>query len=502
MAVRPILVLLLILSTVQSSEEMCPTATLPYYSFPNIDLNNDSIQNALKQINDAIHNSITAVNVNAMSAGISYNGNTIWTFNYGSLNYDDPNSPMPTADTPYIIASQTKIFTALLALWAQNEGYIHMRDIVQQKFDKFKMNHSEYDDQITFYHLAASLSGLPREIPCEGLKHCEDELAWNNITSLVESLWEPDLIPSYSNLGYSILGHSIASILGCTYQDCIKDILIDDLFGLENTGFILDKRTASNMPFSRNPVTGKPWDKYIDLLFSAPSGQMYSTVNDMLKVTVDGYSARKETKTLWSEALRMQYASSDGLSGFALPFEVDYISGMWVPHKGGLLSGYHSNTAIVKDLRLGFTILTASNGYPTKQKTNQVMEILINAFKNEIKHTQELQHRFPSGLEHLQGNYSYRVEGYGTLSLSISVNYNRRNIAIVSGLSSELVLVYKRKDVDGNLYFVFGITDMLPCAYSEGFGLQGQQLVYNARKEVVYMPSYFGYSIKLHKLGV
>ena len=50
----------------------------------------------------------------ALSANVHYMGKLVWESNYGSMNQSSKEKKGPTSDTPYQIASISKVFTVIM----------------------------------------------------------------------------------------------------------------------------------------------------------------------------------------------------------------------------------------------------------------------------------------------------------------------------------------------------------------------------------------------------
>jgi CubicO group peptidase (beta-lactamase class C family) len=150
-------------------------------------------------------------------------------------------------------------------------------------------------DPITFRQLLSQMSGLQREVPGCGLvcpnldtKQAVEAVA---TTSL---LWPPNTRPSYSNLGFALLGNIVAETFYKTdFATALTKRIINPL-GLQNTGVAISSQYAQalrHLPDARRvaaqiPVgyVGAVAVPLFSLGWASPAGQMYSSTKCVLSL--------------------------------------------------------------------------------------------------------------------------------------------------------------------------------------------------------------------------
>ena len=225
----------------------------------------------------------------AISANIFHHDSVIWSGHYGSKTYMYNNSrARPDGDTVYRIGSITKIFSVILIYKLFESGVIDSVDDPLSKYaTDFDAKNPFTDENVTLRQIASQMSGLPREAPC--VYHCTQTNSTEQLKLLRNRylVIEPWSTPSYSNLGYALLGRLLTeNLLNKTFECWVKEEILDPL-GMSNTGFEITSDVEKNMAF---PYLGNGQKKVSKTPFSrlgwlAPAGEMYSTVNDLTKLS-------------------------------------------------------------------------------------------------------------------------------------------------------------------------------------------------------------------------
>ena len=308
---------------------------------------------------------------------------------YGSA---DSSGTKPTQDTMYRLYSTTKTFTAMLAYIARDQGRLSLDDTVASRVPGFEML-SPYvptNRGITFRQLGRHLSGLPREPPCMQFVAGDDPHHFNcqNVTTAeilarlsgVAQKLRTDVLPQYSNLGFSLLGHAAAGQLKdrwMSYRDAVRGAILEPL-QMNRTGFEITPEIRAGMATGHSAGVEDTLD-YYDIGWAAPAGQMYSSTRDLGKLVkmffrdtakgdigagqpLDGATIR--------EMMRPQIINADfngggatGTTGYGIPWEIRFqeSNGYWEYTKGGGGPGYVAWIVMIPELKLGATVLVSTS---------------------------------------------------------------------------------------------------------------------------------------------
>jgi len=209
--------------------------------------------------------------VPALSVALRRADRPLWTFQVG----ESGNGRPLDADSRFRIGSITKTFTAVLVMQARDEGLLQLDDPIAKYLDV--PAHGE----LTIRRLLSHTGGLQRE-PAGDVW---DTLAPPELAGLLKELADAEAVhpPSrkfhYSNLGFALLGHAAARVLGGQWWDLVRERVCEPL-GLTATsyerppqavtGYLVDAYSDHVRP---EPVT--------DFRAVAPAAQLWSTATDL-----------------------------------------------------------------------------------------------------------------------------------------------------------------------------------------------------------------------------
>lgn len=158
-------------------------------------------------------------------------------------------------DTPYFIASTTKLFTTAIILQLKSEGKLSLEDRISRYLDKPIINglhiyrRNDYSEELTVKHLLSHTSGLPDYFQGKGAngKSLEDDIKNGNDqfwtfeqaierTKAMKPLFAPGSKnnANYSDANFQLLGKIIERITSKSYSDNCDNFIISPL-GLTKT---------------------------------------------------------------------------------------------------------------------------------------------------------------------------------------------------------------------------------------------------------------------------
>lgn len=91
---------------------------------------------------------------------------------------------------------------------------------------------------ITFRQLSSHMAGLPLETPCPDILVSGCNLTYDEIYENLSKetlIFPPGSYPSYSNLGFAILGHALEKIQGQTWEKQLQEMVLEPL-GMAHSG--------------------------------------------------------------------------------------------------------------------------------------------------------------------------------------------------------------------------------------------------------------------------
>lgn len=214
--------------------------------------------------------------VPGLYAGVVRGGGLVWHEGVGAADISVPQVP-PTVDDQYLVASNSKTFTAVLVMQLRDEGKLSLDDTLDVHIPE--VTHAG----VTIRSALAHASGMQRE-PVgdvwETLRNPDREELVTGFNE-AERVHAPHHLWHYSNLVYSMLGELVARIDGREWYDSLKARILDPLemrrttvgpLGSAVTGYYVP-------PYSDVPVQ----EPLLDLKALAACGGLASTATDMAR---------------------------------------------------------------------------------------------------------------------------------------------------------------------------------------------------------------------------
>jgi CubicO group peptidase (beta-lactamase class C family) len=282
-----------------------------------------------------------------------------------------------TADTLFMIGSNTKGMTTLLMAKLVDEGKLSWDQPVTAVYPQFKLGNPETTKLVMVRHLACACTGLPRqdlEWLLDSDKHSPASLTFDLLAKVQPTSKFGEEF-QYNNLMLSAAGYIAGHLLypqlelGKAYDRSMREKIFLPL-GMSATTFDFAKVMTLNHTSPHGiDYAGKPAVSLamFDYPAVAPAGLAWSTPHDMVKyvqneisegVGADGqrlYSARnvlerRKPNVAMSKDEYYGMGIMTGKSG-----GVDVIS-----HGGGTF-GHLSNWYVIPDAKIGAVLLTNSN---------------------------------------------------------------------------------------------------------------------------------------------
>ncbi|RFB14790.1 class A beta-lactamase-related serine hydrolase [Bacillus sp. HNG] len=210
-----------------------------------------------------------------------------------------------TPDTPFLLGSISKSFTALAVLKLAEEGLVELDDPIKKYLPSFTLKDNEPVSKITIKQLLTQTSGLSTydgmaisDLGSDNSDAIQTNIQLLSDTELTET---PGTQHQYSNANYSILAALIEEVSGQSYADFMEERVFKPL-GMTHAAADIERATdrgyqSGYQSWFGFPVKSKvPYDNG-----GAPYGYIAASSNDMvhyLKALIDG-----NTKKLVNEEL-------------------------------------------------------------------------------------------------------------------------------------------------------------------------------------------------------
>ncbi len=328
-------------------------ARLPAAQQPLVD--HPDVKARLEMLDRWLANTVAEREQPAISVGIVYDQDLIWSRGYG---FADVEAKRPaTPSTIYRVASISKLFTATALMQLRDAGKIRLDDPVVSYLPWFKVSDTFADSPpITIRHLMTHTSGLPRN--SAGMP--DGEVGWPTRQQMIDALpaqatvLDRDTEFKYSNLAWALAGEVVAAVSGQPYDEYVAAHILQPLGMTSSTMRPTPDMPGLATPYSRR-VPGKPRrvQRFSDWAGMTPAANLATSVEDLAKFAslqfrngpaggaqiLRGSTIREMHRVEW---LRPDWQSGQGL-GFAIRRVDDQVQ---VGH-GGSTPGFRTQIQIV-----------------------------------------------------------------------------------------------------------------------------------------------------------
>ncbi|SDU81225.1 CubicO group peptidase, beta-lactamase class C family [Microlunatus sagamiharensis] len=294
-------------------------------------------------------------------AGVVRGGGLTWSTGVGARHLDEPDVA-PGPDDQFLIASNTKTFTAVLIMRLRDEGHLSLDDPLGRFFPE------SVHGAITIRQALAHASGMQRE-PVgdvwETLQNPDVETLVREFEE-AERVHPPHRLWHYSNLVYSMLGEVVARVDGRPWAESLRARILDPL-GMRRTTVGFDGAHAQGYyvsPYTDVPVP----EPVLDLRGMVPCGGLASTGEDLARWSAFVADPTEEVlapDTLEEMCVPQIMIDADGwTSAMGLGFFLQRVNGRtYVGHTGGM-PGHVTALFTDREARTGGVVLTSSSTPP------------------------------------------------------------------------------------------------------------------------------------------
>jgi len=299
-------------------------------------------------------------------AGVGRDGRLMWCEGVGAADLARPDDA-PTADTQFLIASNTKTFTAVLVMALRDEGKVDLDDTVDVHIPESKHG------GITIRQLLAHVTGMQRE----PIGDIWDTLEYPDREQLVEGwnraerILRPHHKWHYSNLGFAMLGEIVARLDRGEWAESLQARILDPLEMRRTTVGLAGNAAVGYYvpPFTDVPAV----EPLLAIKATAPAGALASTVADLMKW--GAFLADPVTEVLAPDTVEemcqpqivadlTSWRMAWGL-GLMLLRDDDRV---WVGHDGGM-PGHITSLLVDRPSKTVATVLTNSTTSPDPSGT-------------------------------------------------------------------------------------------------------------------------------------
>jgi CubicO group peptidase (beta-lactamase class C family) len=318
-------------------------------------------------IDSYVRSQMSDAHLPGVAIGIVHGAGVVHVQGFGQANRS---GSAVTADTPFIIGSLSKSFTALAVMQLAEAGTVNLDAPAQQYVPEFRLQDAADSSQITVRQLLNQTSGIPTQAGIDPLTGPVTTLA-DQVRAIgrVAPQTKPGVAYAYSNANYEVLGRLVELVSGQTYGDYVEQHVFAPLGMSHSVASTAGGKTPGlaggcaiwfGVPRCLEPGTGFRPD-------FVPAGFITSTAADMsryMAVQLNGGSFDGATVLSPASVLEMHTpAANAGLSAQGGGYGMGWFAG---PHghladtvwHNGSAAANHSMILMLPESGWGIVLLT------------------------------------------------------------------------------------------------------------------------------------------------
>lgn len=279
----------------------------------------------------------------------------------------DPSGRAVTPQTPFIIGSTSKSFTALAVMQLVEEGKVELDAPVQRYLPWFRVADERASAQITVRHLLNQTSGLSTKTgrSFQGSGDISDSALEGTVRKLSDAeLTGPvGAAHQYSTVNYSVLGLIVQTVSGQSYETYIQQHIFDPL-AMQNSFTSQTDAEAQGLATGYHYAFGTPMA--VDLPYNRgllPAGYLISSAEDMSHYVIAQLNeGRYKDAALLSPAAMIETHNPAVPTGatdtsYGMGWFVGPINGIPAVHHQGETFNFHSNMILLPESQQGVVVL-------------------------------------------------------------------------------------------------------------------------------------------------
>jgi CubicO group peptidase (beta-lactamase class C family) len=294
-----------------------------------------------------------------------------------------------TPETPFILGSVSKSFTALAILQLVDAGKMDLDAPVQQYLPWFRVAERQASSQITIRHLLNQVSGISSWTGVAQLNDIDasEEAIEKHVRNLKSARLSQPVGKKfqYSNSNYTILGMVVQTVAGMPYEQYVQQHIFTPL-EMEHsyTSQVEAQKAIPALSVGNRFWFGYPvWTEVPYNRGDLPAGYLISSVENLAHYLIAQMNdGRYKDVTLVSggkiSELHQPAVDTGGGQSYGMGWFTRNINSIPIVYHAGAVANYSTNMTLIPDKKLGFALLT--NVYPgvTKESIPQLYKGIIN----------------------------------------------------------------------------------------------------------------------------
>lgn len=329
--------------------------------------NEKSIENnedIIEFIDNYFNENMDKYNVPGVSVSIIKDNKEVLCKGYGYSDLSKEKKVDPY-ETTFPLASGSKLFTATAIMQLYEQGKIELDSNIEEYITPYKIVNN-FDKSVTIRQLLTHSSGLDESSELNSKTINKDDIKSQEYymdTHTPVVIKEPGSVCRYSNEGYNLLGYIVERVSGMSYEDYIKENILEPLEMNASSVRLYDDKVLSKGYMYDDETYNE-----FQLLYQYASGSsgIITTAADMEnfmaaylnKGSYNGASILNEKTCEYM--MKKQFANAEDFAGMGFGFVRSNRNGQRIIKHEGALPGYTTTTFMLPDKKLGISILTNS----------------------------------------------------------------------------------------------------------------------------------------------
>jgi len=353
----------------------------------------------------------------ALSIALVDDQQIVWARGFGVANPAD-RTPA-TAETPYRVASVSKLFTDIAVMQLVESGRVALDTPITRYVPEIHPV-DPFGQPITLRELLAHRSGLVREPPVGNYFDPTSPTLAETARSLDSTtlVYAPGSRTKYSNAAIAVAGYLVERVTGEPFADHLRRTVLEPL-GMTGSSFepsadLLRRRARGQMW----TTDGRTFDAPTFPLGIAPAAELTASMLDLgrflsaLFAGGVGPGGRVLADSTLARMWGVQFGGAGETSGFGLGFAVSRLDGhLWIGHDGWHY-GFGTEVAALPQDRLGVAVSTtvdAGMAVPGRV-ANAALRLMLAAKEGRpLPQVQTTQAVPTAAAEHLAGRWRGRT---------------------------------------------------------------------------------------------
>ena len=354
--------LLCILTLMGALSVISPAAVASAQSFPLPQVDQD-------RTDAYVQSRMQTANIPGLALGVVYGDEVIYLKGYGIAG---PDGQPVTPQTPFILGSTSKSFTALAVMQLVEAGKIDLDAPVTEYLPWFRTSDAAASAQITVRHLLNQNSGLPTYAGRLGFgDNDQSSMALEN--GIRDLAGVPLSQPAgqsyeYANDNYNTLGLIVQVVSGNSYEEYVSSAIFAPLQMSHSAAAlsdpaVLDIATGNRYWFFWPVVFDAPYPRRM-----TPAGFLISSAEDMTHYLIaqlnsGAYGNNQLLSPQGIDTLHTPGARISSLSSYGMGWVIEGQPGSTRIWHNGDVSSFHSNLLLLPDQHMGIVILVNVGGF-------------------------------------------------------------------------------------------------------------------------------------------